>query len=118
MFRAALNQMENRQTEILEFALKMNRLTLRLEDSIRTLGTMDSFSEIIAWLRRTEEGMEIQSARAKELGTALGAVIRSYRSSEEKILMHLEEGTADRGEERLTFKVLEPPGRWAELMRF
>ena len=55
MFRAELKQMENRQTEVLEFASEMNRLTLRLDDSIRTLGTMESFSEITGWLKRVEE---------------------------------------------------------------
>lgn len=118
MFRAALNQMENRQTEVLEFASRVNRLALRLEDSIRTLGTMDSFSEITAWLERVEEDLETQSVLARDLGAALGNVVRFYRSSETRILRHLEEGTPEGGEESLAFAGTDPPGRWSELIRF
>ena len=118
MFQAELKQMENRQTEVLEFASEMNRLTLRLDDSIRTLGTMESFSEITGWLKRVEEELKVQSELARDLSTVLETVLRFYSSSEEKILKHLEEGPSEHGEERLAFTETEPPGRWSELIRF
>lgn len=116
MFQAALDRMKDRQTETEEFAAKMNRLTQRLDEEVKALDRMESFSETAAWLKRTEEAMERQAALVKDMGTALGSVIRFYRNCEEKILDHLEDGGREMRDENLTFTVPHVPEDWADLM--
>lgn len=116
MFQVSLDQMEKRQTELLEFSEKLNRLSIRLEEQIRALERMESFSEIAAWLTQTEENLEVQTGQAKEMGAALESAIRFYRSSENRILEHLENGPVRRDDEVLAFTAPDSPGIWSELM--
>ena len=118
MFQTALNRMKDRQTEIAEFAVRMNQLAQRLEDETRALDRMESFSEITAWLKRTGEDLEEQADRVKDLGSALESAIRVYLSCEEEILDRLENGENSLEDGMLTYTEPEAPGIWAEIMEF
>ncbi|MBS6395827.1 MAG: hypothetical protein KH452_01565 [Clostridiales bacterium] len=118
MFRVSLDQMKKQQTDMAEFSEKIHRACIRLEAQKSVLREMDSFSEIAAWLGKTEEMLQMQAVKTKELGDALEAVIRFYRNCEENILEHLENGPAGETEEVLIFSKPEHPGRWADFLEF
>lgn len=118
MFQVSLDQMKIRRTEIEEFTEKLNRLIVRLDSEIKTLETMESFSEIASWLKQTEEKMSVQAVQAGEMGEALESIIRFYRNSEENILEHLENGSMETVDEALTFTVPEAPGIWSDYLEF
>lgn len=118
MFQVSLNQMEIRRTESAEFAEKLNKLLIRLETETEALGTMESFSEIVSWLKQTEEKLAMQTVQAGEMGSALEYIIRFYRNSEENILEHLENGPTENGNETLTFIETISPGIWSDYLEF
>lgn len=118
MFQVSLNQMEHRQTEVMEFAEKLNRLNVRLEEETEALRTMKSFSEIVSWLKQTEERLYAQKIQAEEMGAALQSIVRFYRNSEENILECLENGFAEREDENLSFIEVSSPGIWPEYLEF
>lgn len=118
MFQILLDQVHHRRTELLEFEQKLNRLRNRLEDQSRRIEAMESFSDICTWLLRTEEQLEAQTGQVKELGTALESVIRLFRSSEQRILEQLEDGTVEKEDSRLHFTVVERPEKCWDFIRF
>lgn len=122
MFQVSLEQMDYRRMELLEFEQKLNRLTVRLGEQARTLGDMESFSELRIWLFKTieqlEEQLEEQAGQVRELGIALEFIIRVFRGCEERILEHLEDGIVEREDEPLIFVVPAVPGNWSEILKF